>query len=141
MLVWAALLDVCLISSFSCCSRDLRDEGSANASPGVVSPRPLLIPAPSPPQSPRHAHPLCFSSSWTFFRSSWFWAEHAATLPGQRQAWVRGHAPGDMLAHSAAGTHLLSSPSRYSFFLRRLSWADCLFRIFLLTFFRIRSSA
>lgn len=38
-------------------------------------------------------------------------------------------------------THLLSSPSMYSFFRRRLSWADCLFRIFLRTFLRTLSSA
>lgn len=38
----------------------------------------------APPFHPR-SHPLLFSSSWTFFRSSWFRAEHAAALPGQRQ--------------------------------------------------------
>lgn len=98
--------------------------------------------------APCCAHLLRFSSSWTFFRSSWFWAEHAAALPRHRRGWVRGHVVGhvlgtrwDVVAHGATGAHLLSSPSRYSFFLRRLSWADCLFRIFLLTFFRIRSSA
>lgn len=48
MLVWAALLDVCLISACSCCSRDLRDEGSANASPGVISPPPVAHPGTVP---------------------------------------------------------------------------------------------
>lgn len=38
-------------------------------------------------------------------------------------------------------TYLLSSPSMYSFFRRRLSCADCLLRIFLLTFLRALSSA
>lgn len=34
----------------------------------------------------------------------------------------------------------LSSPSMYSFFFLRLSWADCLFLIFRRIFFRTRSS-
>lgn len=37
-------------------------------------------------------------------------------------------------------SYLLSRPSIYSFFFFLLSWADCLFRIFLRIFFRIRSS-
>lgn len=37
--------------------------------------------------------------------------------------------------------HLFSRPSTYTFFFLRLSWADCLFRIFLLTLFRVLSSA
>lgn len=42
---------------------------------------------------------------------------------------------------SASFSHLFSSPSTYTFFFLRLSWADFLLRIFLLILFSVRSSA
>lgn len=54
-------------------------------SSGALPVPPSRCPIPELPRFHPRSHPLLFSSSWTFFRSSWFRAEHAAALPGQRQ--------------------------------------------------------
>lgn len=87
------------------------------------------------------SHMLHFSSLETFLCSSWLCALQAAILEEiQANAQKTHKVLVQISLHNRSDSHLISRPSMYSFFFFLLSWADCLLRIFLRIFFRIRSS-